>query len=245
MSTPWSIYSPPKKSTTASAAVSGSQVVNDFFGRTPDAAELLKPISLPKVPGADPLIKDSFDFLTPLKTRVQGDLEAYRNAIGLSQPDVAKATAQEIADMERVFSPGGYQADLAGIRQQRMKAMEGLNDVLLGDLRRALSLNSRGGTAGTGLGSYLARVAAGQAGKIRSEAAVDDANQARGDLAALMAARASTAGRRQSATDALVARLLNPAEKDLAAESGYSSALQRALQTALMNLTQAWGISAY
>lgn len=219
--------------------------VQDFFGRTPGAAQFINPISLPKVPGADPLILQAFNDYGGLRTRTLGDLSKYRSGVEGSQGTVAGYAAGDIAELDRIFGPTGYEADLGNIRRTRQAAMNGLNDTLLGDLRRALSINSRGGTAGTGLGSYLTRQAASEAGKIRANAAVDDATQARADLAALMAARTGSIGKRQSVTDALLSRLLAPTDKEMGAQSGLQSQLQAALNSALANLVSAYGMKAY
>lgn len=162
-----------------------------------------------------------------------------------SQGQVGQYAAGDIAELDRIFGPTGYESDLGNIRRTRQAAMANLNDTLLGDLKRALSLNSRGGTAGTGLGSYLSRQAASEAGKIRAQAAVDDATQARADLAALMSARTGSIGRRQSVTDALLSRLLAPADKEMGAQSGLNAQLQAALNAALANLVSAYGMKAY
>ena len=220
--------------------VAATDPVQDFFGRTPQAAELLKPISLPKVPGADPFIFNAFQDYAGLRDRIQGDLSKYRAGMEGTQPDVTRYANQDIGELSRIFDATGYESDLAGIRRTRTAAMDKLNDTILGDLRRALSLGSRGGTAGTGLGSYLTRQAAAEAGKIRASAAVDDATQQRSDLATLLAARSGSIGKRQSVVDSLVARLLAPTDKDLGAQSGLSTQLQQVLSSALANLVSAY-----
>ena len=74
---------------------------------------------------------------------------------------------------------------------------------------------------------------------------MDDATQARADLAALMSARTGSIGRRQSVTDALLSRLLAPADKEMGAQSGLNAQLQSALNAALANLVSAYGMKAY
>ena len=233
---------PVKKTTAATTAATQTQ---DFFGRTPNAVQYINPISLAKVPGADPLIMQAFSDYGTLRGNTQGDLSKFRSGVEGSQDQVGQYAAGDIAELDRIFGATGYESDLAGIRRTRTSAMDKLNDTLLGDLKRALSLNSRGGTAGTGLGSYLTRQAASEAGKIRANAAVDDATQARADLAALMSARTGSLGKRQSVTDALLARLLGPADKEMGASSGLNSQLQSVLNQALANLVSAYGMKAY
>lgn len=241
------LYNPKKALTTGTkqSAYAIDPTTADFFGRTPGAIEAFNPVSLPKVPGADAYIKGAFDDLTKLRTSMQSDLGKYRSAWEGAQPVQEGYAKSDIAELDKILNPLGYEAQLGQIRRDRQAAMAGLNDAILGDLKRVLGLNARGGTAGTGLGSYLTRQAASQAGRIRADAAVDDAAQARADLAGLMTARAGTAGKRQTITDALLSRLLAPAEKDMAAQSGYSAALQQALNAALANLTQGFAMNAY
>lgn len=245
MASPWTSFPIKPLGTQKTAPKNPYATTQDFFGRTPQAADVLKPISLPKVPGADPYIQQMFGDLGGLRNNMRADVAQYRQNVLDTQPQVAGYAQQDIAQIDRLLNPGGYEADMGNIRRQRQQALAGLNDQLMADLTRALNLNARGGASGTGLGSYLSRQAASEAGKIRANAAYDDANQARADLQTLMQARAGTVGKRQAITDALIGRLLNPTDKDLAAQSGYSTALQQALQAALANLTQAFGIQAY
>jgi len=242
MPTPW-LPSPnptkPKKAGTVDTTIP------DYFGRTPQATDVLRPINLPKIPGADPFIWQQFQDAAALRDRLSGDVADFRNLIGTTQPAVADFSRQEISDVDRLFNPTGYEAELAGIRGRRAKAMAGLDDTILADLRRALNLQARGGTAGTGLGSYLSRQAAAEAARIRAAEPYDAAAQERADLAALMAARQGAIGKRQAITDSLLARLLSPTEKDIASQSASASALQQAINSALANLVQAWGLQAY
>ena len=233
---------PVKKTTAATTAATQTQ---DFFGRTPNAVQYINPISLAKVPGADPLIMQAFSDYGTLRGNTQGDLSKFRSGVEGSQDQVGQYAAGDIAELDRIFGATGYESDLGNIRRTRQAAMANLDDTLLGDLKRALSLNSRGGTAGTGLGSYLTRQAASEAGKIRAQSAVDDATQARADLAALMSARTGSIGRRQSVTDSLLFWLLAPANKEMGAQSGLNAQLQSALNAALANLVSAYGMKAY
>lgn len=217
----------------------------DFFGRTPQAIEAINPISLPKIPGADPYIKGLFDDLTKLKSGVDADLTKYRDSWSGSQPMAENYAKGDIAELDRILNSTGYEADLGQVRREKQTTLAGLNDAILGDLRRTLNLSARGGTAGTGLGSYLTRQAGSQAGRIRADAATSDADQARSDLLTLMQARGTTAGKRSTIMDALLSRLLSPTEKSLAANSGYAAQLQQALNSALANLTSGYAMNAY
>lgn len=218
--------------------------VEDYFGRTPAAAESLRPISLPKVPGADPLIYDSFNRTQGLGKTLFGDAKAYRETVGGTQPLTSDFTREELADISRVYDPAGYESSLAQIRGRRENAMRNLSGTILEDMRRTLGLNrvGSGGTAGTGLGSYLTRAAGSEAARVRAGEAVDSAAQARADLAAIMAARQASQGRRQQLLDANLQRILLPTQTDTEVLGRYNAQLAQALQQALANSTYAWGM---
>lgn len=233
---PWQVWTPPKvtpESTTPQ---------QDFFGRTPQAAAVLNPVSLPKVPGADQGLYDAFQRVNALGTNQQADLSAYRTAVAGSQPQTAGWAAQEQADISNLFSPNGYEAMFGGIRNARANAFSNLTSSILGDTRRALNLGATGRGA-TGLGSYLLRGAQAQAGKLRANEAVDASTQARADLAALLAGRTAAQGRRTALQDATLSRTLNPAQAESTALGQWLGNQGTSLQQALANLTQAFGLN--
>lgn len=215
-----------------------------FFGRTPDATEVLRPINLPRVPGADPAIYQQFVDAEAMRQRLFGDVNAYRNALNQSLPRTAGFTAQEQQDISNIFSPGGYESQFAGIRDRRAASLSDLNNVILNDMRRQLGIDAvgRGGVSGAGLGSYLSTQAASEAGRLRAAEAYDRAAQERADLAALMAGRAASIGRRSALEDTNLARLMNPAAMEGQAASLYNTAFANALQNALANIIAAYGI---
>ncbi len=227
------------------AKAAAPATIPNYFGRTPEAADVLKPVSLAKVPGADESIYNSFSALNSNRDRSSADTALYRDAITASNPDVGGWFDQEVQDIGNIYSPNGYEAQLGQIRADRSGALRTLNNSIYGDTVRALGLNrlGSGGTSGTGLGSYLARLASAQSGKLRANEAYNSANQSRTDLAALMAARTGSQGRRQTLTDSMLARLLNPAAAESTALGSYNTGLSQALQMALANLVSAYGLN--
>lgn len=219
--------------------------VPDFFGRTPEAAQVVNPISLPKIPGADPAIHRSFMTAEELAKTLWGDAGAYRAGLAATDPNARGFANEEIADLGRVFSPDGYAADLSRIRQGRASALSKLSDTVLADIRRALNLGAigRGGVSGSGLGSWMTRSAANEAARVRASEAVDAATQERNDLQALLAARTAATGRRTSVMDSVLNRLLSAGAVDTNATSASDAALLRALQAALTNTTSAYGMA--
>lgn len=209
----------------------------DFFGRTRTNA--VRQLSLPKVPGADPMIRSSFSDAENLRRVLGRDLAGYRNAFAGTQPMASRFASEDVGEIGRYFAPGGYESELAGIRDRRSDALGGLNDRILGDLRR--TMDSRAvATGNTGLGSYLSRMAASEAGRLRTQEAYDRAQQERSDLAALMAGRSAGIGRRQGVLDQSLARLLMPSQAEQAGVGAYNTNLANALQLALNNLVSAY-----
>lgn len=227
----WTPYTLPKP-----VATKKPDPVADYFGRTADSP--VTPLSLPKIPGLDPLVKSQADLAEEQRKRREADLSAFRTALGAVPVDAWGA--EEGADIGRVYSPGGYEADLAGIRSRRAAGMTGISDTILADLRRALNLGAVGRGA-SGLGSYLTRTASNAAAKIRAQELADASAQERTDLGALMAARAAMQGRRQTLADSAISRLLQPAQAESTSLSQFQSALAQALQQALANSELAYG----
>lgn len=209
----------------------------DFFGRS--KTNTVRQLSLPKVPGADPMIRGSFDQAERLQQSMGRDVGNYRRAFNATAPATSGFLNQELGDISRYFSPSGYEADLAGIRDRRSSALAGLNDQILGEMRRSLSSRAVG-TGNTGLGSYLSRLAASEAGRLRTQEAYDSSQQERQDLAALMGGRGSAYGRRTGLIDSNLARYLMPAQQEQNMAGNYNTNLGSALQLALQNLVSAY-----
>ena len=226
----WTPYTAPKP------AAKAPDPVADYFGRSSDSP--VTPLSLPKIPGLDPLIKSQADLAETQRKARDADIARFRAALGAVPVD-AWGT-EESADISRVYSPGGYESDLAGIRSRRAAGMAGISDTVLADLRRALNLGATGRGA-SGLGSYLTRTAGNAAAKLRAQELADASTQERTDLGALMAARAAMQGRRQTLADSAISRLLQPAQAESTSLSQFQSALAQALQQALGNSEIAYG----
>ena len=213
----------------------------DFFGRTPEAADVLNPVSLPKIPGADPQIKGLFEQAQAAYQRSQEDLNKYRSMFGSLQPKLGQWNAQESNAIGSWYDPSGVQSQMASIRGRQQAAQGNLSQQLLLDLHRALGLGSVG-RGPQGLGSYLTRMAAAEAGKIRNAEAVNMAGAERSDLAALLALQAQGLGRRQAGEMSILQGNLAPITAENAVSTNYSALLQQALNAALANLNQSFGL---
>lgn len=240
MSTPWANF------TWGGTQQQKAPTLPDFFGRTPAATEVLKPVSLAKVPGADPYISNAFSDAGANRTRNLSDLAAFRAALTGTMPQTAGWADQEIGDLGNVYSPNGYEAMIGASRANRAGALRNLNSELFTDTIRALGLDrvGSGGASGAGLGSYLMRGAQAQAGKLRAGEAYDAAAQERADIAALMAARQGGYGRRQSINDSALQRMLLASQAENSGTGNYNALINQALQQALANLTQGFGLNA-
>ena len=216
----------------------------DFFGGVPAATETLNPVSLPKIPGAQGYIQELFPQATETRTRVQGDIQKYREMFGLGQPARTKALDQNTEFLNSVYSPSGVQAQLGSIRNRQAAAGQNLAQQMLGDLYRAMGLGSVGRGA-QGLGSYLGRLAASEAGKIRTQEAAAAADRERADIGALLQMQMQGLGRVQALQDANLAGYLLPMQAEQTAQTGYANLLQQALQQALANQAFAYGINQY
>lgn len=221
--------------TTLPAAKASTQPgdIPDYFGTATSAPE--KVIRLAKVPGADPDILQQFADAQNLHATIASSLGPYFDALRKSQPSVDSLTAGDLAQLNFINDPMGYQAAMANLRARRKTAVTDATTNLLGDLRRSLSMGRIGGGGGAGLSSYLSRIAAGEAGKLRVNEALDAAGQERSDLGALIAARQGTIGKGQTLIDSALSRLLTPIDATAKAGGLYGNAIQQALQTAILN----------
>lgn len=235
----WSVPGAPAAPTLASGAVPSP----NFFGRTPEAAAVINPINLPRIPGADPLIQGQFGDSETLRKLLSADANTYREAISGLTPAVMEQTEQQLSALNQLYN-GQFSNQLAAIRARRAQALSGLQDQLFADLRRGLSLGVTGGqgVAGAGLSSYLTNVAARESGRLRAAEAYDAAEAERTDAGAVLAAQMAALGRPQQLTDATAARLLLPAQFDVTANAAVQSAVERALQQALANTLSAYGM---
>ena len=207
--------------------------IPDFFGttKTPDLAVA----RLARIPGADPAIYQQFVDAMGLRDTLQQGTKEYADGIRASQPEADRVAGQDIAELDNLDSPTGYQAALQGTRDRRTKALADLNNILFGDMRRGLGIGRVGGGGSAGLSSTLARIAASEAGKIRATAAADTANQERTDLAALISARQGALGKRTAVLDQNLQRALLPGEAEAKAGATFSDALSKALLNILQN----------
>jgi hypothetical protein len=108
--------------------------IPDFFGttKTPDLAVA----RLARIPGADPAIYQQFVDAMGLRDTLQQGTKEYADGIRASQPEADRVAGQDIAELDSLYSPTGYQAALQGTRDRRTKALADLNNILFGDMRR-------------------------------------------------------------------------------------------------------------
>lgn len=207
--------------------------IPDFFGttKTPDLAVA----RMARISGADPALYQQFVDAMGLRDTLQSGAKEYGDAIRASQPEATRVATQDMSELDSLFAPTGYQAALQGTRERRTKALDDLNNVLFGDMRRGLGIGRLGSGGGAGLSSALARIAASEAGKIRANTAADTANQERSDLAALISARQGALGKRSAVLDSNLQRMLMPGKAEAEAGSTFSDALSKALLNILQN----------
>ena len=214
----------------------------DFFGATPDATLPFAQVSMPKIPGANPQIQALFAKADEAYKRSQADMDRYRALFQTQAPARAQATQQENDFISGLYSPNGVRAQLQDTRTRQNAAAAMLRQQMFGDLTRALGLGAVG-RGPQGLGSYLGRVAATEAGKLRTQEAAGAADRERADLAALLNLQLQGLGRRQALQNIDLQSLLAPIQFENAIQSNYSSQLANALQQALLNQTLAYGMA--
>ena len=207
--------------------------IPDYFGTgAPSGTAITR---LAKIPGADPAVYQQFLDAEELRKKVGQTTGDYFSAFDALQPKFTDAANADLSEIDQVMNPMGYQSVLQGIRQRRAQALGKLDQVVLGDLRRTLSSGQLGSGGGGGINSYLARIAASEAAKVRANEAFDAAGQERTDTTTLAQMRAAAAGKRSGILDSVLARLLQPADVANKSTSMYGDALSRALQQALLN----------
>lgn len=230
-STSWSIPTQKK------AAALVSTEVPDYFGTTTGSA--VETARAAKIPGADPAIFQQFLDSQRLRDTIGGTTKAYSDSLQKLLPSMSKASDEETAAIGDIYNPNGLQATLQGIRDRRAKAFAGLNDTIRADLTRTMGANRLGssGFAGSGLNSFMSRIAAAEAGKLRAAEAADAAGQERADTNTLLTARTTASGQRNKILTELLSTLLQPADVEAKGQSTAAQALSQALQLALANST--------
>lgn len=123
-------------------------------------------------------------------------------------PAAATRTGGEISNIDRYFN-GGAASELAGLRAQRSSAVNNAADLAsqyaLANLSRSRAMGDGGPS------SFDTRLALRNQGDIRTQAAVDNASQARSDWDYLDRNRLALTGQRTNLADTLAGRALVPA----------------------------------
>ena len=229
MATKWTIPTASKTGVTASTEVP------DYFGTNSGGA--FETARAAKIPGLDPMIYQAALSADGLASTLNKGVADYNDALQKVFPTLARANKQETASVNSVFDPNGIQATLQGIRERQTKAMDGVDSILRADISKGLGLGRVGasGTAGGGLSSFLTKIAAAEAGKLRLQNAASVAAGERADANTLLSARTSAAGQRQALATSLLSLLNQPGEVSSNAQSKLATALSNILQLSLGN----------
>ncbi len=229
MATKWTIP------TTSKATTVASTEIPDFFGTNSGGA--FEVARAAKIPGMDPAIYEQATSVQGLRDSLTRGVADYSDALQKLMPTLLKANTEERSAVDSIYSPEGLQATLQGIRDRHTKAMEGVQDVLRSDLTKTLGFHRVGssGTSGGGLNSFLTKIAAAEAGKLRAQSAADVSAMERADANTLLSARTSAAGQRQSLLTNLLQTILAPSQAEAAANTTGTNALANILQLALAN----------
>ena len=174
------------------------------------------------------LLKD-FD---ALRTGGQASVADFTARMKETDPAFKNLTSEDIAAAGDYFD-GTIANALEKLRTQRKGAVTGATQRALGDLRRLLGLERLGMTGGgaqaAGTGSYLTKLALDKTAELQSQAGLDEASQARADLAALETAKLGLLGKRPDLLNTFAARPLLP----LQAQSDFYSKLAQQLSALL------------
>lgn len=230
MANPWKLPTLPAASLKAANDLSA---IPDYFGT--GGPEGTKVARAARIPGADPGIYQGFVDAEQLRKTIGSSTSDYFAALSASKPASDQFAESDINELDALFNPMGYQEEFAGIRGRRSNALKNLDQYLFSDMRRALSQGRIGSGGAGGLSSYLARIAASEAGKIRANEAADSATNERTDLASLLAARQGSVGKRTGILDANLARILSSIDVASKGTGAASDAMTRAIQQALLN----------
>lgn len=137
----------------------------------------------------------------------QNALKDYITKYLAGEGDATTRTGTEIGNLDRYFN-GGASNELAYLRAQRKSAIQDAADrasgYALGNINRSRALQDGGPS------SYDRRLALRNTGDIMTQAAMDDASQARNDWNYLEQAKAGYTGQRQRLADALAGYRLVP-----------------------------------
>lgn len=144
-----------------------------------------------------------------LKDSSDASLSDYISKYLAGGADAASRTGQEIGSVDRYYN-GEVDNALAGMRTQRQTAVLSAADraqkASLAGVHGSMLANDGGGS------SYDSRLALKNYTDISTNAALDNANQQKGDYMFSLQQQQANLGRRQSLADALTARTLVPSQ---------------------------------
>lgn len=170
--------------------------------------------SLTKNPRLRPGINATIGDWSAARSATQGGLGDYIRNYLSGNADATKAATQETAPISSFYN-GNMASQLAALRAGRTSAVNNAADVGVQQALRSVD-QSRVGEQGGG-GSYDRRLAIGAVTPIRTQAALDNANQQRADLDYLTGNQIALTGARTGIADKLAARSLTPGQASFSA----------------------------
>jgi hypothetical protein len=169
-------------------------------------------ISNVKSPQVDTRLSSLFDRFDQLRGAGQSAIGDYASALKSYTPRLSGFANSDIGAIDDI-ALGRTAADLAGIRKNRMAAIQQSADRARGQLAGSLAqnqLSQGGGGRALGTGSYIQRLAMDKNADINAKAAADAADAERADYEYNQRLRLGTLGQRGGYLDALAGRSLLP-----------------------------------
>lgn len=135
-------------------------------------------------------------------------LDTFAAKYKASQPAREAQSRQESGVIDRYYN-GGMETILSNLRKRKSDALRAVTDRALDYATRTRKATALGGGGGSG-SSYLNRMALLTGSDIERDAALQEADQERADIAALEANRLGLLGQRGAVEDAAFKRELDP-----------------------------------
>lgn len=175
----------------------------------------------------DPALQSAIDaYLTQYKTNAPSnasDLDSFISVYQAQQGAAENNAGQESANIDRFYN-GDVSSELAGLRQQASSARSAAGKQALDYALRGRNSSLLSGGA-TGDSSYNTRLGIKEGNDILIQNALADSADQRKDMSYLEQARLALTGKRQAINDAVMQRLLVPAQARNAAMAANASQL--------------------
>lgn len=153
------------------------------------------------------------DILKTFDTVRAASPDEFVNRLRASMPQFNEFTQSDIGTLGDITGPG-LETKLADLRSARRTAIRSASDRALSDLTRILSAGRSASSAGPAVGGsgFLTALGLDKASQIEQAAALDEAQQGRGDLEYLTGQRVGAIGKRGDLLQADVNRSLLPSQ---------------------------------